>query len=204
MTSSDTQPGGTGRFPPYWALAGIGLFLGLFSYCALLLNVRSGGITILWPSNGLLLGVLLLTPRRQWLAYIAVGVLVDLGINLSLANPAPISDLSGRLQHGRGSGCSISSLSGACPCSGPHSPRQLCCFWPTESFWPRRSRPSWRHSPCSDFTPIRWRIPSGFGLPPTRLASRPSLPSACPRSRTSISRSSSCPDLSVLLFFFVR
>jgi diguanylate cyclase (GGDEF)-like protein/PAS domain S-box-containing protein len=91
MTSSDTQLGGTGRFPPILRLAGIGLLLGLFSYCALLLNVRSGGITILWPSNGLLLGVLLLTSRRQWPAYVVVGVLVDVGINLSLANPAPIS-----------------------------------------------------------------------------------------------------------------
>ena len=91
MTAGDTQPVTVSRIPPIWRLAGIGVLLGLLSYCALLLNVRSHGITVLWPSNGLLLGVLLLTSRRQWPAYIAVGCLVDVGINLSLANPAPIS-----------------------------------------------------------------------------------------------------------------
>jgi integral membrane sensor domain MASE1 len=84
MTSIDTDPDNTGRLPPIRRLAAIGVFLALLSYCALLLNTRSGGITIVWPSNGLLLGVLLLTPRRQWLAYIGVAYSVDVGINLSL------------------------------------------------------------------------------------------------------------------------
>src|SRR5579862_464690 len=91
MTSGDNQTGGTGFIPPLWRLAGIAVLLGLLSYCALQLNLRSGGVTILWPSNGLLLGVLLLAPRRQWLAYMAVGLLIDVSINLSLSNPAPIS-----------------------------------------------------------------------------------------------------------------
>ena len=91
MTAGDTQSGSTSSFPPVWRLAGIGVLLGLLSYCALLLNLRSGGITILWPSNGLLLGVLLLAPRKQWAAYITVAYAVDLGINLSLGNPALIS-----------------------------------------------------------------------------------------------------------------
>ena len=54
----------------------------------LLLNIRSwrsGGVTILWPSNGLLLGVLLCAPRRQWAAYLTVGFAVDLGTNLALS-----------------------------------------------------------------------------------------------------------------------
>ena len=79
------------RIPPIWRLAGIGLLLALLSYSALLLNARSGGVTILWPSNGLLLGVLLLASRRQWPAYVVVGYLVDLGVNVSLSNPVPIS-----------------------------------------------------------------------------------------------------------------
>lgn len=86
MTSSDTRWAETSNFPPLWRLAGIGLLLGLLSYCALLLNLRSGGVTILWPSNGLLLGVLLLSPRRHWAAYVTVAFLVDAGINLSLSN----------------------------------------------------------------------------------------------------------------------
>src|SRR5271170_6197041 len=88
MTSTDTQPDTTSRTPPVWRLAAIGMFLSVLSYSALLLNNRSGGITIVWPSNGLLLGVLLLAPRRQWLAYIAVAFSVDLGVNLSISNPS--------------------------------------------------------------------------------------------------------------------
>src|SRR5271163_3164478 len=91
MISTDTQPDTTSRIPPVWRLAAIGMFLSVLSYSALLLNNRSGGITIVWPSNGLLLGVLLLAPRRQWLAYIAVAFSVDVGINLSLSNPVSIS-----------------------------------------------------------------------------------------------------------------
>jgi len=70
-----------------WRLASVALILVCLDYAALLLNIRSwdnGGVTILWPSNGLLLGVLLCTKRRQWPAYLAVGLFVDLGINLAL------------------------------------------------------------------------------------------------------------------------
>jgi diguanylate cyclase (GGDEF)-like protein/PAS domain S-box-containing protein len=65
----------------------ISLVLACLDVAALLLNMRSwkeGGVTILWPSNGLLVGVLLCAPRRQWPAYLTVGFLVDLGINLVL------------------------------------------------------------------------------------------------------------------------
>jgi len=70
-----------------WRLASVALILVCLDYAALLLNIRSwdnGGVTILWPSNGLLLGVLLCTKRRQWPAYLAVGLFIDLGINLAL------------------------------------------------------------------------------------------------------------------------
>src|SRR5215469_14186937 len=91
MISGDNQSVSASRLPPLWRLAGIGLLLGLLSYSALQLNLRSGGLTILWPSNGLLLGVLLLTRRRQWATYVAVAYLVDTSINVSLSNPVPIS-----------------------------------------------------------------------------------------------------------------
>ena len=90
MAPGETQSE-LGRFPAVRWLAGLAVLLGLLSYCALLLNVRSGGVTILWPSNGLLLGVLLLAPRRQWAAYVSVAFAVDWVINLSLANPPLIS-----------------------------------------------------------------------------------------------------------------
>ena len=75
------------RASSLWRLASVALILVCLDYAALLLNIRSwdnGGVTILWPSNGLLLGVLLCTKRRQWPAYLAVGLFVDLGINLAL------------------------------------------------------------------------------------------------------------------------
>jgi hypothetical protein len=47
-------------------LAGVVLALGCLDIAALILNIHSwqtGGVTILWPTNGLLLGILLCTPR---------------------------------------------------------------------------------------------------------------------------------------------
>jgi len=77
-----------GRLPPLKRLALIGLALACLGAAALLLNMHSwneGGVTIMWPSNGLLIGVLLCGHRRHWPAYIAVGFAVDLGINLALS-----------------------------------------------------------------------------------------------------------------------
>ncbi|QNI34391.1 diguanylate cyclase [Alloacidobacterium dinghuense] len=72
-------------------LAVLALILASLSTTTSLLNLQSwhsGGITILWPSNGFLAGALLCVRRRHWPAYLAVGFLVDLGINLSLATPS--------------------------------------------------------------------------------------------------------------------
>jgi diguanylate cyclase (GGDEF)-like protein/PAS domain S-box-containing protein len=91
MASEDIQTGEVSPLPPITRLLGVGALLSLLSYSALLMNARSGGVTVVWPSNGVLLGVLLLASRRQWPAYLAVAYAVDLGINLSLANPVPIS-----------------------------------------------------------------------------------------------------------------
>jgi diguanylate cyclase (GGDEF)-like protein/PAS domain S-box-containing protein len=76
------------RLPSLGRLALIGLALACLGTAALLLNMRSwneGGVTIMWPSNGLLIGVLLCGRRRHWPAYLAVGFAVDLGINLALS-----------------------------------------------------------------------------------------------------------------------
>lgn len=79
---------GEHRLPSLRRLALVGLALACLDTAALLLNMRSwnqGGVTILWPSNGLLIGVLLCCRRRHWPAYLAVGFAVDLGINLALS-----------------------------------------------------------------------------------------------------------------------
>ena len=73
------------------ALATLAILLAFLSTTTSLLNLsswRSGGITILWPSNGFLAGALLCVRRRHWPAYIGVGFVVDLIVNLSLATPS--------------------------------------------------------------------------------------------------------------------
>jgi diguanylate cyclase (GGDEF)-like protein/PAS domain S-box-containing protein len=69
-------------------LAGVALTLACLDIAALILNLhtsKAAGATILWPSNGLLLGVMLCAPRRHWPAYLTAGFAVDIGINLYLA-----------------------------------------------------------------------------------------------------------------------
>ncbi len=59
-----------------------------------MLNLQSwssGGITILWPSNGLLAAALLCARRRHWPAYLAVGFAVDFTVNLILSTPTLIA-----------------------------------------------------------------------------------------------------------------
>jgi diguanylate cyclase (GGDEF)-like protein/PAS domain S-box-containing protein len=74
--------------PSLWRLAGVALALACLELVAQMLNLHSwqaGGVTILWPANGLLLGVLLCSRRRHWPAYIIVGFAVDLVINRFLS-----------------------------------------------------------------------------------------------------------------------
>ncbi len=82
----------THRWLPKLArLAGVALALACLDLAAMMLNIRNlqaGGVTILWPSNGLLLGILLCAPRRHWPAYLAVGFGVDVSANLLLHDQA--------------------------------------------------------------------------------------------------------------------
>jgi diguanylate cyclase (GGDEF)-like protein/PAS domain S-box-containing protein len=73
--------------PSAFQLASVVVALCLLSTAASLLNDgswRAGGVTILWPSNGFLIGVLLCAPRRHWPPYLVIGYLVDLAVNISL------------------------------------------------------------------------------------------------------------------------
>jgi diguanylate cyclase (GGDEF)-like protein/PAS domain S-box-containing protein len=75
--------------PPIADLLRVTLLLAILSTAASALNLdswRSGGVTILWPSNGFLLGVLLCSPRRHWPSYLTIGFVVDLGINIYLSH----------------------------------------------------------------------------------------------------------------------
>ncbi|WP_158944494.1 diguanylate cyclase [Granulicella sp. S190] len=68
-------------------LAMVAIALTCLDSAALLLNLHSwgqGGVTILWPANGLLVGVLLTARRRHWAAFLAVGYAVDVSVNIAL------------------------------------------------------------------------------------------------------------------------
>jgi diguanylate cyclase (GGDEF)-like protein/PAS domain S-box-containing protein len=74
-------------------LAGTAFILGCVSCGAILLNSiswGSGNISILWPSTGLLIGILLCLPRKQWPIYIGVGFAIDLLVNVSMPAPKPL------------------------------------------------------------------------------------------------------------------
>jgi diguanylate cyclase (GGDEF)-like protein/PAS domain S-box-containing protein len=86
MTTSHAEPlSESSASPTLWDLVSIALILALVSFGADWLNASSWGtnnISILWPSTGLLLGVLLCLPRAQWPKYLAAGFAVDLAVNL--------------------------------------------------------------------------------------------------------------------------
>jgi diguanylate cyclase (GGDEF)-like protein/PAS domain S-box-containing protein len=74
--------------PSLQRLGGVVLVLCCLDISSVVMNLHSwsvGGVTILWPSNGLLLGVLLCAPRRHWPTYLIAGFAVDFGINVSLS-----------------------------------------------------------------------------------------------------------------------
>ena len=69
------------------------LILGSVTFGAELLNLipwATNNISIMWPSTGLLVGMLLCTPPRQWPAYIIVGTAVDFAANLLPPLHAPL------------------------------------------------------------------------------------------------------------------
>jgi diguanylate cyclase (GGDEF)-like protein/PAS domain S-box-containing protein len=87
MTTATAEPHlEAGARPAYLQLVRVALVLLLLSFSSNWLNAASwgsGSINILWPSTGFLIGVLLCAPRRRWPAFIFVGFLVDLLINVS-------------------------------------------------------------------------------------------------------------------------
>jgi diguanylate cyclase (GGDEF)-like protein/PAS domain S-box-containing protein len=79
----------TSRIPSLVSLLVVGVVLLLLSYTAEAMNSASSamnGVSLVWLSNGMLIGVLLCAPRRQWPAYIFLAYGVDLTLNLSLGN----------------------------------------------------------------------------------------------------------------------
>jgi diguanylate cyclase (GGDEF)-like protein/PAS domain S-box-containing protein len=82
------------RLPSLWRVVRVALLLGFLSFASRELNQNSwsiGGVTILWPTNGLLMGILLCTAKRHWQVYLTVAGIIDVLLNLSLSDPLHIS-----------------------------------------------------------------------------------------------------------------
>lgn len=84
----------TGRLPSLGSFITATLLLVLSSSVAAWLNAQSwgtGSISIVWPTTGLLIGILICSPRRQWPAYFVVAAVIDVGVDLL---GAPSSNLT--------------------------------------------------------------------------------------------------------------
>src|SRR5271170_4539504 len=82
------------RFPSLWRVVKVTLLLGFLSFASRELNLSSwsaGGVTILWPTNGLLMGILLCNRKRHWPLYLAVAAVIDVFLNLSLGDSVHIA-----------------------------------------------------------------------------------------------------------------
>jgi integral membrane sensor domain MASE1 len=90
MTSHLAEPvSGVPRFPPLARVARVGLGLAFLVVAASALNEagrQEGGVSIVWLSNGLLIGVLLSAPHKQWPAFLCLGYLIDIAVNLAQHN----------------------------------------------------------------------------------------------------------------------
>ncbi len=82
------------RIPPLKSLIKVGLGCVVFAAASSLLNARSNaehGPSVIWLSNGFLVGVLLCSPRRQWPTFLALGAAIDFAVNVGLDNPLGVS-----------------------------------------------------------------------------------------------------------------
>lgn len=76
--------------------------LALFSWLGIVLSHQSDGVATIWFSNGILFGLLITRPAREWLGYFAVGLAADtladfvygdpfaLAVGVSLANSVEV------------------------------------------------------------------------------------------------------------------
>jgi diguanylate cyclase (GGDEF)-like protein/PAS domain S-box-containing protein len=84
----------SGRIPPVPRLVRVALALILLSIAASVMNDRSfktGGVSLIWLSNGFLIGVLLCAPKRQWPAFVTLGYAIDFCLNVVQVNGVPTS-----------------------------------------------------------------------------------------------------------------
>jgi diguanylate cyclase (GGDEF)-like protein/PAS domain S-box-containing protein len=69
----------------------VGLICGLASWFGAYLGQRPAQAAVIWPTNGILLGVLIACPRRHWAGYLASGSLACLLVHLAFHIPLNLS-----------------------------------------------------------------------------------------------------------------
>ncbi len=82
------------RIPPLKRLVKVGLGIVFLSAASSLLNLQSqnqGGVSVIWLSNGFMMGILLCAPRKHWPTLIMLGGLIDFFVNLGLTTPVGVS-----------------------------------------------------------------------------------------------------------------
>jgi diguanylate cyclase (GGDEF)-like protein/PAS domain S-box-containing protein len=85
MSNGVEEVSRTGRLPalPRMLRVGFGLiFLVLASAVLNAHSIRMSGISLVWLSNGLLIGVLLSAPKKQWPVFLVMGYIIDTGMNV--------------------------------------------------------------------------------------------------------------------------
>lgn len=119
------------RIPTLKRLLKVGLGIVFLSAAASVLNARSnsqGGPSIIWLSNGFLMGILLCAPRRHWPTLIALGGLIDFFVNLGLKTPTEVAayfSLCNMIEVTVGSVLMYRAIS---PCADLTQPRQVRDF----------------------------------------------------------------------------
>ncbi len=80
----------SGRIPPVSRVLRVAFGIFVLSIASIYLNAESykmSGVSLVWLSNGFLIGTLLCAPRRQWPSFLVLGYAIDFGLNLTQATP---------------------------------------------------------------------------------------------------------------------
>ncbi len=94
MTEGDVEAAKYGYFPTLDRLGRIALGLIVLSLAGSLLNQQSyrmSGVSLVWLPNGLLIGILLRSAKRQWPAFLVLAYAIDLTLNLVQHNAAGLA-----------------------------------------------------------------------------------------------------------------
>ena len=79
------------RIPPLLQVLLLALLTGLASYASLRLTRAGGGVSTLWLSNGLLVGVLVMAPKGNWGRWITAAAVGQLAARLGAGDAAGIA-----------------------------------------------------------------------------------------------------------------